>query len=179
MAKKGGKRGRGGRMELVDGLNPSDLRKIHKAVRQVWQWSKPWRLAKARAVGKDGFPRCESLTCEKRGKPVPKVFVDHVEPVGKIGGPDYIARMFIPSARLQCLCKKCHDAKTKEERKTIEAQEAELAARIAETPGGPLGLPEKPRCRLCYDQGKIRLPTGEYKVEPCPRCSPGEEDLGF
>ena len=64
----------------------------------------------------DGFPRCESKQCANRGKPVPKVFVDHIEPVGKVGGPRYIQRMFIPSVGLQCLCKKCHDAKTKEEK---------------------------------------------------------------
>lgn len=95
----------------IDGLGPDDLKRIHKAVRQVWSWSYPWRLAKKRAMGADGFPRCEQC----KGK-VPKVFVDHISPVGEVGGRYYIQRMFIPSGDLQCLCKKCHDAKTKAER---------------------------------------------------------------
>jgi hypothetical protein len=111
------KRAKKEKPEKVDGLGPDDLKKIHKAVRQVWSWSHPWRKTKARAMGKDGFPRCENRKCEKRGKPVPKVFVDHVDPVGEVGGPKYIQRMFIPSIRLQALCKKCHDAKTKAEKK--------------------------------------------------------------
>ncbi len=104
------------KIEKIDGLGPSDLQAIHKAVRQVWSWSKPWRLAKARAMHEDGFPRCENKKCPKKGKPVPKVFVDHKQPVGEVGGPNYIQKMFIPSKNLQCLCKPCHDAKTKEER---------------------------------------------------------------
>jgi len=103
----------------IDGLGPDDLKRIHNAVRQVWQWSYPWRLAKARAIGKDGFPRCEK--CKKK---VPKIFVDHIHSVGKVGGPKYIQRMFIPSARLQSLCKKCHDAKTKIDRAAQEWEEA-------------------------------------------------------
>lgn len=106
------------KIEKPDGLGPDDLKKIHKAVRQVWSWSKAWRLAKARAMGKDGFPRCEK--CKKK---VPKVFVDHIKPVGEVGGPKYIEKMFIPSKHLQCLCKKCHDAKTREERKAAALKE--------------------------------------------------------
>lgn len=105
----------------IDGLSPDDLKKIHKAVRQVWSWSYPWRLAKKRALRPDGFYECESLWCSQAGQPVPKVFVDHVKPVGKVGGPDYIARMFIPSSQLQCLCKRCHDEKTRDERKALAA----------------------------------------------------------
>lgn len=104
------------KIELVDGLGPADLKKIHKAVRQVWSWSKAWRLAKARATDENGFVFCEHKKCPSKGKPVPKVFVDHIDPVGEVGGPDYIKRMFIPSKFLQCLCKKCHDAKTKAEK---------------------------------------------------------------
>lgn len=100
----------------IDGLGPKELKMIHKAVRQVWSWSHAWRLAKKRAMHEDGFPRCESINCEKKGKPQPKVFIDHVIPVGEVGGPDYITRMFIPSRYLQALCKKCHDAKTNVER---------------------------------------------------------------
>lgn len=101
----------------IDGLSPDDLKRINKAVRQVWSWSHPWKLTKKRAVHADGFPRCESKTCPHAGAAVPKIFIDHIDPVGKIGGPDYIARVFTPSKGLQALCKKCHDAKTRTERK--------------------------------------------------------------
>lgn len=95
----------------IDGLGPDDLKKIHRAVRQVWSWSQPHRLAKKRTLGKDGFHRCE--LCKRK---VPKVFVDHKIAVGKIGGTDYIPRMWCSSAELQVICKKCHDAKTANER---------------------------------------------------------------
>lgn len=101
------------KLEAVDGLGPKELKQIHKAIRQVWSWSRAHRLAKARCLGKDGFHRCEQ--CKKK---VPKVFVDHISPVGEVGGPGYIQRLFIPSSGLQCLCKKCHDAKTKAERES-------------------------------------------------------------
>ena len=100
----------------IDGLGPDDLKRIHKALGQVRKWSHPVRLAKKRAMGKDGFPRCENRKCPSKGRPVPSVQADHVEPIGAIGGPRYIQKMFVPSSKLQCLCKKCHDAKTKEER---------------------------------------------------------------
>lgn len=96
----------------VDGLGPDDLKKIHKAVRQVWMWSYPRRQAVARAMDAKGFPKCER--CGKRS---PKVSIDHIDPVGEIGGPDYIARMWCPSDRLQGLCKACHAPKTKREGK--------------------------------------------------------------
>jgi hypothetical protein len=107
---------RAAKVEKIDGINSEDLKRIHRAVRQVWQWSHPWKLAKKRARGQDGFDYCENPECPNRGKPVPKVFVDHIDPVGEVGGPEYIQRMFVSSEHLQCLCKKCHDAKTREER---------------------------------------------------------------
>jgi hypothetical protein len=67
-------------------------------------------------MGLDGFPRCEHKKCEHRGGPVPKVFVDHIEAVGEICGPDWLERMFIPSSKLQALCKQCHDKKTRIEK---------------------------------------------------------------
>lgn len=74
-----------------------------------------------RAMHADGFPRCENKRCERRGKPVPKVFVDHVKPFGKLDTLDNpLFRMFIPSKALQSLCKKCHDAKTKKENKSLK-----------------------------------------------------------
>lgn len=102
--------------EMVDGLGPDDLKRIHRALGQVRKWSYPVRLAKKRAMGADGFPRCENKKCPSKGKPVPSVQADHITPIGEIGGPQYIKRMFVPSTQLQCLCGPCHRAKTKLER---------------------------------------------------------------
>lgn len=97
--------------ERIDGLSPEDVKRVRSAIRQVWQWSYPWRLAKARAIGEDGFCYCEK--CKDK---VPKVYIDHIENVGDVD-EGFIKRLFVPSHKLQALCKKCHDAKTKEERK--------------------------------------------------------------
>lgn len=97
----------------IDGLSRTDLKKLHSACRMVWHWSHPKRLALKRATGKGDFLYCENPECKKRS---PKLFVDHIEPVGDIEAPGYFQRLFIPSAGLQCLCKKCHGEKTKQER---------------------------------------------------------------
>lgn len=107
--------------ERIDGLGPEDLKKIHRALGQVRSWSYPVRLAKKRALHADGFYRCENKKCPDKGKPVPRIQVDHVEPIGEVGGPEYIQRMFVPSSKLQCLCVKCHRVKTNEERKAKTA----------------------------------------------------------
>lgn len=99
------------KIEKIDGLSPEDIRKIRAAIRQVWQWSYPRRLCLARCLGGDGFPRCEK--CRKK---VPKVYPDHITPVGDVDA-GFILRLFCSSKHLQGLCKKCHDAKTREERK--------------------------------------------------------------
>jgi len=100
------------KVEKIDGLGPDDIRKIRTAIRQVWSWSHPKRLCMARAVGRDGFSRCEK--CKKK---VPKVFADHITPCGDVRDGGFIARMWCPSNQLQALCKKCHDLKTAQERK--------------------------------------------------------------
>jgi len=91
----------------VDGLSPKDLQKIRSAIRQVWHRSYPRKLCALRAIDESGFSKCEK--CSER---VPKVYIDHIEPVGDIlhGG---IERMFTASHNLQALCKKCHSVKTK------------------------------------------------------------------
>lgn len=104
MSKRVNKKG----CEAVDGFGPKERQMVHKAVRQVWSWSRAWRLTKARALGEDGFARCE--LCKKK---VPKVFIDHKVAVGEVGGPGYIELMFCPSSQLQAICKKCHDKKTR------------------------------------------------------------------
>lgn len=96
--------------EKIDGFSPDDAKKLRTAIRQVWQWSYPRKLCIARATGKDGFPRCEQ--CRKK---VPKVYPDHIDPVGEFNVGFFIDRMFRPSKELQALCKKCHGEKTKQE----------------------------------------------------------------
>lgn len=106
--------------EKVDGWNPKDVTKLRNAIRQVWSWSQPARLVRARCLLKNGFSKCE-----KCRKTVPKIFVDHIQVMGSIFGEGYIERMGAPSTELQGLCKKCHDAKTALERKAEAAVKAE------------------------------------------------------
>lgn len=98
-------------LEKVDGLGPIDIKKLDVAIRKVWSWSYARRLVVARCLIKDGFSKCE--ICKKK---CPKVFVDHIDPVGKFDVKTFIERMFLPSTKMQGACKKCHDKKTKEER---------------------------------------------------------------
>lgn len=100
--------------DQVDGLALSDLIKIRSAVRRVWSFSYPRRLVVARAKTKDGFAKCEK--CKRI---VPKITVDHIEPIGKLEG-DWIERMFVPSNKLQALCSECHRGKTKVDLKKIK-----------------------------------------------------------
>lgn len=104
------------RPEKIDGLGPKEIAQIRTALRKVWSWSRARRLALARAMGKDGYSRCER--CKKK---VPKVYVDHIEACGSVLDGGYIDRLFVPSKGLQCLCRLCHNAKTKQER--LEAKE--------------------------------------------------------
>lgn len=112
----------GKKEKKIDGLNPSDIKKLRAAIRQVWSWSTPKRLCIARATGKDGFARCEG--CRRK---VPKVFADHIRVMGDVLAPDYLVRMFTPSKNLQALCSKCHNAKTAIERKDREREEIRRA----------------------------------------------------
>lgn len=121
--------------ERVDGLGPEDLKKIHRALGQVRSWSYPVRLAKKRALHEDGFYRCENRKCPDKGKPVPRIQVDHIHPIGEVGGPEYIQRMFVSSDKLQCLCVKCHRVKTN----------AERAAKKPSVVGAPKPCAKKPR----------------------------------
>lgn len=95
------------KIEKIDGLSPKDIKNLRRAIRQVWTWSQPWRIAKARNIGPEGFP-----ICEKCKKTVPKTFVDHIETLGEVDS-GFIERCFVPSKQLQNLCKDCHKAKTK------------------------------------------------------------------
>lgn len=95
--------------EKVDGLSPHDMKRLRSAIREVWRWSTPRKICLERAIGSDGFPRCEK--CKKKS---PKVFADHIIPVGVLD-EGYLTRLFCPSHYLQALCQKCHSKKTKEE----------------------------------------------------------------
>jgi 5-methylcytosine-specific restriction endonuclease McrA len=97
--------------EKVDGLGPKDIKNLRSAIRLVWQRSHVRKLVVNRCTGKDGFAHCE--LCKKK---TPALKIDHINKVGDLLDPGYISRMFTPSKNLQGLCKKCHDAKTKEER---------------------------------------------------------------
>jgi 5-methylcytosine-specific restriction endonuclease McrA len=46
---------------------------------------------------------------------VPKLTVDHIVPVGEVGGRDYIQKMWTPSKNLRAICPKCHYKKTRED----------------------------------------------------------------
>lgn len=105
------------KIEKIDGLGPDDIRKIRVAIRQVWSWSYPRRLCIARAVvDEDGNSRCE--LCKKV---VPKVHPDHIEAAGDVDA-GFISRLFCSSNKLQALCKKCHQAKTNQERREAKAK---------------------------------------------------------
>lgn len=97
--------------EKVDGLGPKDKAKIRTALRRVWAWSHPRKLALSRVVGEDGFSKCEQ--CKRVA---PKVHVDHIEPVGEVD-EGFINRLFVPSDKLQILCPKCHRFKTNLQRR--------------------------------------------------------------
>ncbi len=99
------------RLAKVDGWGPAEKKAVHAAVRLVWQRCLARRLAVKRATDADGYYRCEQ--CHER---TPRVHVDHIEPVGEVGGDGYIAKMFVPSSALRVLCPPCHKPKTKRER---------------------------------------------------------------
>lgn len=107
--------------ENIDGLGPKDLRRIRAALRDAWRWSVPRKLCLARAIGPDGFPRCEA--CKRK---VPQVTADHVTPVGEIDS-GVIERMWCPSAKLRALCKKCHRVKTNADNRGSRARKRIIA----------------------------------------------------
>lgn len=101
-------------VENVDGLGPKDIKRLVTAIRRVWGWNYARRICLERAIGKDGFPVCEK--CKTK---VPKVYPDHISPVGSFQVETYIKRMFVSSKQLQALCNTCHRVKTNRERKKV------------------------------------------------------------
>ncbi len=130
--------------EKIDGLSSDDLKKIHRAVRLIWSWSYPCRLVKKRSMHEDGFPRCENPKCPSEGRRVPKVSFDHIAPVGEVGGPNYIARMFTPSSGLQALCRACHDVKTRVERGLTPRKSRKSHSRASKSSASESSASNKP-----------------------------------
>lgn len=98
---------------LVDRLNENDIKKIKKALRQVWSWSHSRRLVAKRCDLGGGYSRCEH--CKKK---CPKIFIDHIKAVGTYD-KNYIDRLFVSSDKMQGLCNDCHKVKTKVDLKEI------------------------------------------------------------
>ena len=94
----------------IDGLSSKNIANCRSALRIIWQRSHPRKLCIKRATGADGFFRCESCKLT-----VPKVFIDHITPVGELDG-GFLERLFCPSNELRALCADCHKEKTKAER---------------------------------------------------------------
>jgi hypothetical protein len=67
-----------------------------------------------RCTGDDGFFYCEQ--CKEK---CPQIKIDHIVACGDLDG-GFLARLFCPSSGLQGLCKSCHDAKTRDERKVAQ-----------------------------------------------------------
>lgn len=97
----------------LDGLGPHLEQKIRSALREVWHRSEARKLVVNRTALADGYARCEHPKC--KGKRYPKIYIDHVVNVGPLDA-GFIKRMFVPSNKLQGLCKMHHDEKTKAER---------------------------------------------------------------
>ena len=102
-----------GKLKPTDGFGPKEKKRVRQVIRQVWHQCHARKLVVNRCVDAKGFPVCEG--CSKR---VPKITVDHIEPVGEVDS-GFLKRMFVPSNRMQGLCKKCHSAKTRLQRKKL------------------------------------------------------------
>lgn len=90
-----------------DCLNEDDIKKIKVVLRKVWSWSHSRKLVAKRCDIGGGYSKCEG--CKKK---CPKIFVDHIMPLGTFD-LGYIYRLFVSSKEMQGLCAPCHKAKTK------------------------------------------------------------------
>lgn len=98
-------------LEKSDGFGPYEIKKVRSALRLVWHRSHARALVVKRCTREDGYPYCE-----KCGERTPKLKIDHIIQCGDLDG-GFLARLFCPSSALQGLCKDCHNAKTREERR--------------------------------------------------------------
>lgn len=98
-----------------DGFGPFIQDKYSRALRKVWRDSSTSRkLCVKRADVGGGYSKCE--TC---GRKVPKIYVDHIKPCGKLTDPGYLERLSCPSNQLQALCHDCHKKKTAKDKESF------------------------------------------------------------
>jgi 5-methylcytosine-specific restriction endonuclease McrA len=98
---------------------------IRSALRQKSRWWKPITQCKMDArrpyKGPNKRQKFEYL-CNSCNKyyPEKKINIDHIIPAGSLNCsadlPGFVDRLFCEVDNLQCLCEKCHDAKTKSEK---------------------------------------------------------------
>lgn len=89
------------------------------------KWPPKWEVLKAAKRDYTGSNKRQKHeyqcnVCKKwySGK---EVSIDHIVPAGSLTSfedlPGFVERLFVGADKLQCICKTCHDAKTKEENK--------------------------------------------------------------
>lgn len=101
------------REQRVDGgIGSIEKAAIRSAIRLVWQrTSKAREICKKRAFIEKGMYRCEICS-----DVVGDIKIDHNVEVGDLDS-GYLERLWCPSSELTAMCAKCHNEKTKEERK--------------------------------------------------------------
>lgn len=111
--------------QWTEGRYRSFITSILRAGSRKWS---PIHTTRKKARVKRGYYKCNacknSVTASKviKGKRVPNVFVDHINPVvdpikGFTTWDDYIERLYCEEDNLQVLCRSCHDNKTQKEKK--------------------------------------------------------------
>lgn len=99
---------------------------VRSALRQAWnRWPPKYAALESAArpyEGKDSRQKKEYLcsACNEWHKRK-DVEVDHIEPAGKLREyadlPDFVRRLLVGADKLRVLCKRCHLAVTKEQKK--------------------------------------------------------------
>lgn len=99
---------------------------IRSGLRQKSRWWKPiteCKLAAKRTYKGPNKRQKFEYQCNqcKNWFPEKQINVDHIEPAGSLNCaadlPGFVERLFCEQDKLQVLCTKCHDAKTKSEKK--------------------------------------------------------------
>jgi 5-methylcytosine-specific restriction endonuclease McrA len=99
---------------------------IRSGLRQKSRWWKPiteCKLAAKRTYKGPNKRQKFEYQCNqcKNWFPEKQINVDHIEPAGSLNCaadlPGFVERLFCERDKLQVLCTKCHDAKTKSEKK--------------------------------------------------------------
>lgn len=98
---------------------------IRSTLRQKSRYWKPIMLCKQNSkrpyTGPNKRQKFEYQCNEcKNWFPEKEINVDHIKPVGTLTSaqdlPDFVENLFCEINNFQCLCKKCHDTKTQNER---------------------------------------------------------------